>query len=208
MGSPEEAFGVFSCDRQDPGAGIGQESEYGPGLLRFRQGRFFVCATASGEEQAAQGPILELGRAVAPLLGPAGKYPALMEFLPPQGLKQDRTSYFHGVLSLNNRFFVSAENILNLDKTTECVLAEYTQAAAGTVKLLLIRFPDENLARTAYESFCRAYLPETATGGTAKKESGTWTMARLRARSVAVVFDAPSEEFAEKLQAAIRYPLP
>ena len=38
MGSPAEAFGVFSCDREDEGAGIGQDSEYGFGLLRFWKG--------------------------------------------------------------------------------------------------------------------------------------------------------------------------
>jgi hypothetical protein len=46
MGTSAEAFGLFSCDRQDPEAGIGQESEYGLGLLRFFQGRYFVSITA------------------------------------------------------------------------------------------------------------------------------------------------------------------
>ena len=72
MGSPEEAYGVFSSDRQDPDAGIGQESEYGTGLLRFRQGRYFVSVMASGDEPTAEKAILELGKAVASQLGPAG----------------------------------------------------------------------------------------------------------------------------------------
>jgi len=42
MGSSEDAFGVFSTERQDPEAGIGQGSEYAVGLLRFWRGRFFV----------------------------------------------------------------------------------------------------------------------------------------------------------------------
>ncbi len=62
MGSPAEAFGAFSCDRQDPGAGIGQESEYGGGLLRFWQGRYFVAITASADDQATSGAVLELGK--------------------------------------------------------------------------------------------------------------------------------------------------
>lgn len=206
MGSPGEAFGVFSSDRQDPEAGIGQESEYGPGLLRFRQGCFFVSVTASGDEQGAREPILALGKAVAPLLGPKGAYPALLELLPPQGLKRDRTSYFHSVVNLNNRFFVSAENILRLDKKTECAFAEYAPASGETVKLLLIRYPDEHLARAARDSFLSSQLPMAIETGSAKTERGSWTMARLRGCYVAVIFDAPSEEIAAKLQAAIRYP--
>jgi hypothetical protein len=54
MGSPAEAFGMFSCDRQDPDAGIGQGSEYGPGLLRFWRGRYFVSITVSGNEEKAE----------------------------------------------------------------------------------------------------------------------------------------------------------
>ena len=160
MGSPEEAFGIFSCDRQDPEAGIGQESEYGPGLLRFRQGRYFVSITASGDEQRAEKVILELGKTIAPKLGPAGPFPGLLKCLPEPGLKTNRTSYFHGIINLNNRFFVSSENILNLDRQTECVLAEYAGGPDESGVLLIIRYPDESRAQAAFQSFCKAYLPE------------------------------------------------
>jgi len=206
FGSAEEAFGVFSSERQDPAAGIGQDSEYGLGLLRFWQGRCFVSITASGDEKRAEGPILALGKAVAPLLGPAGGFPALLEWLPQAGLQKNRTCYFHSAVNLNNRFFVSSENILNLHKRTECVLAEYDGGGAETPRLLLVRYPDAGLAAAAYDSFLHAYLPEALQTGSAKTERGTWTMARLKANCVAIVFDAPSQEFAANLQSAIRYP--
>jgi hypothetical protein len=60
MGSPAEAFGMFSCDRQDPEAGLGQGSEYGPGLLRFWRGRYFVSITVSGNEDKAEKAVLDL----------------------------------------------------------------------------------------------------------------------------------------------------
>ena len=92
MGSPAEAFGMFSCDRQDPEAGIGQGSEYGPGLLRFWRGRYFVSITVSGNEDKAEKAVLELGKAVAPLLGPDGAPPDMIKLLPAAGLQggQDR----------------------------------------------------------------------------------------------------------------------
>jgi hypothetical protein len=208
MGSPEEAFGVFSCDREDPTAGIGQESEYGPGLLRFWQGRFFVSATASGDEQAAKEPILALGRAVAPLLGPDGARPALLELLPLQGLIKDRTSYFHDAINLNNRFFISAENILNLDKKTECALGEYAaEAGSGeTVKLLLVRYSTEALARTASYGSLRFTTPLAQGPNAPQAEKGRWNTGRLHGRILALVFNAPSREYAESLLAAVRYP--
>jgi hypothetical protein len=206
MGSPEEAFGVFSCDREDPEAGIGQDSEYGYGLLRFRQGRFFVSITAAGDEKRAEKAILELGKAVAPLLGPAGPVPDLLKCLPESGLKENRTSYFHAALNLNNRYFVASENILGLGKDTDCVFAEYEASPAETGNLLIIRYQDEALAKAAYESFLKVYLPEAGPAAVALTENRKWTMARTRRNYLAVVFEAPSKEYAETLYSTIRFP--
>lgn len=207
MGTPEEAFGIFSCDRQDPEAGIGQESEYGPGLLRFRQGRYFVSITAAGDEKSAEKALLELGRTVAPLLGPPGALPAVLQWLPEPGLRKDRTSFFHSAINLNNRFFVSGDNILNLDARTDCVFAEYESGPAEKGNLLVVRYPDKGRAQAAYRSFCKAYFPQSGEVGTAQAEDRTWTMARVRSNFAAVVFKSPTKEYAERLHSAVRYPL-
>ncbi|OGD18601.1 MAG: hypothetical protein A2Y69_05990 [Candidatus Aminicenantes bacterium RBG_13_59_9] len=206
MGSPEEAFGVFSCDREDPEAGIGQESEYGFGLLRFRQGRFFVSITAAGDEKRAEKAILELGKAVVPLLGPAGPAPDLLQCLPESGLKENRTSYFHAAVNLNNRFFISSENILGLGKDTDCVFAEYAAGPEETGDLLIVRYQDEDRAKAACESFLKAYLPEADPAAAALTENGKWTLARTHRNYLAAVFEAPSKEYAEGLCSAIRFP--
>jgi hypothetical protein len=206
MGSPAEAFGVFSCDREDPEAGIGQESEYGYGLLRFRQGRFFVSITAAGDEKRAEKAILELGKAVAPLLGPPGPLPDLLKCLPESGLKENRTSYFHAAVNLNNRFFIASENILGLGKDTDCVFAEYEAGAAETAKILIVRYQDEARTRAACESFLKVYLPEAGPAAGALTENRKWTMARTHRNCLAVVFEAPSKEYAETLYSAIRFP--
>jgi hypothetical protein len=206
LGSPEEAFGVFSCDREDPDAGIGQESEYGYGLLRFRQGRYFVSITAAGDEKRAEKAILELGKAVAPLLGPPGPLPDLLKCLPESGLKRNRTSYFHAAVNLNNRFFIASENILGLGKDTDCVFAEYEVGPEETGDLLIVRYPDEARARAAYESFLKVYLPEAGPAAAALTETRKWTMARTHGNYLAVVFEAASKEYAETLLSAIQFP--
>jgi hypothetical protein len=206
MKSPEEAFGVFSSDRQDPGAGIGQESEYGPGLLRFRQGRYFVSVTASGDEKRSEAAMLALGRAVVPALGPDGGRPALLSGLPEQGLVPDRACFFHGAVNLNNRLFISSENILGLDRSTDCVLGEYEAAPGLPAKLLLIRYPDASRAEAAHRTFLASYLRSAPGVETARTANGAVAAARLAGRHLALVFDAPTEAFAAALFAAIRYP--
>lgn len=206
MGTSAEAFGLFSCDRQDPEAGLGQESEYGLGLLRFYQGRYFVSITASGDEAKAEAAILELGRKIAPQLGPAGPPPELLKLLPAAGQKKSRTSYFHNAVHLSNRYFVASENILNLDEATECAFAEYALDSGEAGSLLLIRYPDGAKAQAAAASFRKSYLPEADAQGAALTENKKWTMAAVRDRIVTVVFEATSKKFAADLLAAVKYP--
>lgn len=206
MGSPEEAFGAFSCDREDPGVGIGQESEYGPGLLRFWQGRYFVTIMASSDDETAGAAVLELGREAAKTLGPPGRKPDLVAFLPTESLRADRTSYFHSVVNLNNRFFVSSENILRLDRSTECVFAEYGPEGAEPCCLLLIRYPDAGKAGSACQSFLASYLPGAGSEGAGQTENKKWTAASVRKNYLAIVFAASSREEAGRLAASVKFP--
>ncbi len=206
MGSPAEAFGVFSCDREDPEAGIGQASEYGFGLLRFWQGKFFVTVTASDEGEDVDEVILELGREVVKHLGPPGDGPDMLAFLPADGLRPDRTSYFHSSINLNNRFFVSSENILRLDRAADCVFAEYETGTEEEAFLLLVRYPDDGKAGSARGSFLAAYAPEAGEEGLARTEDGTWVFASRTGRFLAVVFQSPSPEWARRLVSSLRLP--
>ena len=206
MGSPEEAFGIFSCDREDPGAGIGQGSEYGFGLLRFHQGRFFVTVmTADEDEEAGQG-VLEVGRAVVKALGSPGPGPDLVGFLPRESLQPDRTSYFHGNVNLNNRYFVAGENVLGLGRSTDCVFAEYGTGAGERGYLLLIRYPGEERALAARRSFLSSYAPEAGPEGLARTENKKWVSASARGSFLALVFESPSPDWARKLVSSINFP--
>ena len=227
MGSPAEAFGMFSCDRQDPEAGIGQGSEYGPGLLRFWRGRYFVSITVSGNEDKAEKAVLDLGKAVAPLLGPDGAPPDMIKLLPAAGLIAEKTAYFHNNVHLSNRYFVSSENVLNLDEKTECLFAEYNDpvvsdnpvgaadpvvadnpvVAEGAARLLVVRYPDASRAGAAAASFLKAVLPRADEDRAALTEKKTWSMIRTRDNVLAVVFEASSKETAGRLaEAAVREP--
>jgi hypothetical protein len=207
MGSPDDAFGAFSCDREDPGAGIGQESEYGGGLLRFWQGRYFVSVTAPEEDEVVRRAVLDLGKETVKHLGPAGPKPDLVGLLPKAGLRPERTSFFHGLISLNNRFFVSGDNILHLERTTDCALGEYAIPSGEPAYLLLVRYPDPEKAREAEKTFLAGYLPEAGADGLGQTEDKRWVLASVEANVLAVVFEAPSADWAKKLVAAVEFPV-
>lgn len=205
MGSPQEAFGVFSCDREDEEAGIGQDSEYGFGMLRFWKGRYFVTIMTSGDYEVAEEAILELGRVVDGVLDPKGPEPRILNLLPVQGLLKERISFFHSNINLNNRFFIASGNILRLDSETDCVFAEYEEETGETVKLLIVRYPDGAAAEGACRSFIEAYMPEAGESGLAQMEDGQWTLARVQTEFLSIVFDAPAQDQARRLQSEIRF---
>jgi len=208
MGSPAEAFGLFSCDRQDPEAGIGQGSEYGPGLLRFWRGRYSVSVTVSGNEEKAEKAVLDLGKAVAPLLGPDGALPEMLRLLPSAGLKADKTSYFHNHVHLSNRYFVSSENVLNLDEKTECLFAEYDAPGGDAGRLLVVRYSDAAKAQAAASSFLKSFLPGADADGAALNENKKWTVLKTRDSVLAVVFEGSSKDYARRLAEAAIRPIP
>jgi hypothetical protein len=209
MASPEDAYGVFSFERQDEAVGIGQGSEFGGGLLRFWKGRHLVCLYADGEGPEVEPAILTLGRAMAEMIRETGQEPALAGSIPGKalGLVDGTVRYLKSHVLLNQRFFISHQNILNLSRKTEAVLAQYTREKQK-IHLLLVRYPGVKEAGDAYRSFMSAYLPDAGGKDLLKTEDQKWTMARQRGDAVIVIFGASAAADAEVLFKAMEAKLP
>jgi hypothetical protein len=204
MGSSAEAFGVFSVSIEDPEVGIGQGSEFGAGLLKFWKDKYFVSIVNLGIDESADQVLLEVGRAVDAAIETTGPKPEMLRLLPPGGLSQRQTSFFHSNVILSNRFFIAAENILKLTDQTNCVFGEYGEMGdAGN--LLLVQYPDVRQAEEALREFFAAYLPEAEESRPYQTESGNWTSANRTDNYISVVFEAPSEGRAIELQSSIEF---
>ena len=200
MGSSTDAYGIFSLERQDEEAGIGQGSEFGGGLLRFWKGKFFVSVYADGEGSEAGQTILSLGRTIANSIPLTGKTPKLISALPDgkMGLVEKSIRYLHSHILLNQRFFVATKNILNLNPKTEVILAQYLREGKK-IHLLLVRYPDVKEADAAFQSFKRAYMPEVFDKGLLQTEDKRWTATKKVNEFVLIVFGASSEQEGEEL---------
>jgi hypothetical protein len=200
MGTAEDAFGVFSFERQDDDAAIGQGSEFGGGLLRFWKGSYFVTVYADGEAPDAERAVLDLGKAIAAAIGETGSPPDIVRALPGEeaGLVDRSVRFVRSHVLLNQRFFVSHDNILGLDRKTGVALATYVRGNRQ-VTLLAIRYPDEAKAVAALTAFRNAYMPEAATTGTIRTEDATWTSSEREGTLLLVVFGASAEADARAL---------
>ena len=200
MGSSEDAYGVFTFERQEEEAGIGQGSEFGGGLLRFWKGNYFVSVYGEGEGAEIDSLVVELGKRIAGSIALTGSKPALLGFMPDTtaGLDTANVYFFRSHVLLNQRFFVAQQNILQLGRDVEAVLGNYDREGQR-MHLILVRYPTAVRAQGALQSFLKAYMPEAAASGSVKTEDGKWTRARAYGEFLAIVFAAPTDAEAERL---------
>jgi len=192
MGRSTEAFGIFTIEREDEDIGIGQDSEFGGGLLRFWRDRYFVSILATGDVVKAEPTMVVLAKAVDRHLGSRGPRPDLVGRLPHDGLDGGSIRFFHTADILNRRYYLSDENLLLLSRQTDCLLAEY-DLGGTSARLLLIRYPDREAARRAHDTFLENYLPDAAETGVAQLENGNWSMVRRQEDLLVLVLESSTE---------------
>ena len=208
MGSPADAYGLFSFEIGEPEAGIGQGSGFGGGLLRFWKGYHFVSVYGDGAGADVEAASLEVGRRVAAAIKETGNPAKLLGLLPPgeAPFLRVRTWYLHSHVLLNQAFFVSHQNIFNLTGNVEAALGQYGDGKEK-VHLLLIKYPDRLQAEKGYASFRAAYMSQAGNALAMKRENGRWTATALRGVYVVTVFDAPGEASALQWITAASAPL-
>lgn len=200
MGSPEDAFGVFSFETEGEEVRVGQGSDYGGGLLRFWKGKFFVNVYAEQEASSTRRDVLEMGNTIANAIKQEGQRPKLINDLPREDFVERSIRYFHHYQGLNYHYFVSHQNILHLGKETNAVFASYFPPPTKVKTfLLLIQYPTRKKAEAAFQSFVKAYMPDSSSSSAIQTENGRWTAAKSYQEYVIVVFDAPFKEKTEEL---------
>jgi hypothetical protein len=191
MGSANDAYGAFHHDmREGEDAGVGDESEAFGGSIAFWRDRYFVSLVAMDDDTATCDALREIGFATSAAIPSAGQPPALVRALPADGLVRSQVHYFHDKSLLDRHLFLGEDNLLDLDRGTEGVVARYRFAdptgapSEPKTALLLVRYP--KAARAARAIAGVADAPKLS----ARKQLGD---------AIACVFDAPSKAQAERL---------
>ena len=181
METSDDAFGLLSLDWGGEAMDLTSASPktatddvlwpralYGEGLLRLWSGNIYGRVMATQETAESREAVLSIGRAI--VIGRksfAG--PKLMAKLPDSlvtawTLRRDRSSFFRTHLVLNSLFYLSHQNILDLNLACAAVSAEYERAASSgspdRIQFLWVEYPDSGRAETAVRRFHETYLPE------------------------------------------------
>lgn len=193
MGTPEDAYGVFSYAREEERAGIGAAFESRGSVLCFWQDRFYVCVVEEPGTDAPDSALEDMARGLSRGLPPGGERPALMDALPEEGLVPNSQRFFHTHQSLNYHYYLVRENVLNLGTETDAVLARYE---AGPSTLLLVEYPNASEAGKALASF-----RDQITGGAeaAEPRSGLFVASSQEDSYLIVVLESASGVASETL---------
>jgi len=220
METPDDAFGLLSLDwggevvflgdpsangsKQPPASSV--RALYGAGLLRIWSDNLYARIMAFRETPASKQAVITLGRAIA-ANRKSPPEPEVLKALSPQigsgwKLRRDRLCFFRSYLALNSIYYLSHENILDLDLTAEAVTAPYEHiSSSGDLKrcqFLLVKYANHERAEKALDHFHKAYLPEhkkelPADSGNSgpsvfKLEDG-WLGYELVGKCVSIVFE-------------------
>ena len=230
MKSSDDAFGLLSQDwGGDPvdfeSSSVSKATQniapshralYGGGLLRIWSDNLYIRIMAYRETPESKEAVLSLGQAIAENRKHPPQ-PQLLQILhltvdSDWKLRSDRIAYFRSYLVLNSFYYLSHENILNLDLSTEAVTAPYenitTTGERKRVQFLFIKYENPERSEQALDNFLKAYLPEHkkdfTPGSTAKSsnfyevEDG-WLGYQLFGKCIALVFGCPHQESAQMI---------
>ncbi len=129
----------------------------------------------------------------------------------------DRVSYFRTHLVLNSLYFLSQENILDLDLTSEGITVPYERVGSSEnqkrIQFLMVKYSDPGRAQKAIVRFHDAYLPEHSFQeqsspfkrvlNTYRVEDG-WLGYKLEKNILALIFECPDQETAKTVIDQIR----
>ena len=228
MHTSNDAFGLLSLDwggepvtihaappfQSEPSVAPPVRALYGGGLLRIWSDTLYARVMAYRETEESKKAVLSLGRAIAANQKTPAE-PELLKVLPKAmgpdwKLRKDRIGYFRSHLVLNTLYYLSHQNILHLDHSTEAVTAPYENSShAGTpkrVQVLFVKYASPDQAVKALADFHDAYLPEHQKGfdpGVTNKQTNVfkiedgWLGYALDGVFLAIVFECPDRESAQ-----------
>ena len=163
MGTSEDAFGIYSVDRflgAKYDIWTGDESIVKPKHFYLWKGRYYVEIEAFEYADDIYDGMVNLAKAVDKKIKSNGKFPEILKLLPEERRIKRSEQYFHEFVALKKiNASVDKANTLNLSNQTSGVIARYKkhkksdESILDTVKLLLIKYPHQELAESSYKSY-------------------------------------------------------
>jgi hypothetical protein len=198
MIEPRNAFGAFTNMREKNQHQFGQGSQQIEGSLIFWKDHYFISLVVEKYTDKSLQAIQEIAHFIDNAIPKQGNLPSVLQYLPSQDSVPEGYCYFHHYIWLNSFYYISNNNILNIDASTNAVIAKYGPPDKR-VYFLVVQYPNTETALAAYDKFINQFSPELKKKDAIELEDKTWHTASLQGTMVAAVFNAPGKNKAIEL---------
>jgi hypothetical protein len=227
MKSSDDAFGLLSLDWGGESVNLADSSIaestssiapssralYGAGLLRLWSDNIYARVMAYQVTPESEQAVLAIGRAISANRDNPSQ-PQLLKILPDSMdsdlvLLRNSIRFFRSYLVLNSFYYLSHQNILNLDISDEAVAASYEIITSASdkkrIQFLFVKYANPEQAFQAINHFHDAYLSEQSKKSIRDKSShfykieDGWVGYKITGRYVALVFECPDEATGQKV---------
>ncbi|MFH1195704.1 MAG: DUF6599 family protein [bacterium] len=172
MNSSYDAFGAFSFSVGNIGIDFGNQSQIAPGTIIFWKDNFYVSIFCNPETKESSKVMRRIAELLDGSIAAKGELPEILNFLPQENLNKQSIRYFRNYIWMNSHYFISYDNILNINQNTQGVLAKYGENEKSI--LMIIKYPDEQSASGAYEKFMVNYENGILREGKIKSKDDKW----------------------------------
>lgn len=201
MSNPESAFGIYSLNRYKDAnyVDIGNEGILTDANLDFWKGRYFCKVYCSDTSESYVSIVKRIANEISSRVLDKGVKPLVVSALPQTGLIKGTEKFFIRKLGLDNIFFLSNDNILDLDGQTKGATGEY-KINGEEILFFIIEYPSPERAESAFKKYVQyietsgEMIPLNSTEFKAGKVEGKMTLIRLKGKTLSGAWNINTEE--------------
>jgi hypothetical protein len=200
MQKPENAYGVFSQQREEETNKFGQGSQVVLGSIIFWKDNYFVSMMNHNETPQVKQGMLSIASAIDDNILQTGQKPEIIDYLSEQDLDASSIRFFKHYIWLNSYYYIADSNYFNIDEHVDAVLAKYNLGNPRPIALI-IEYPGNKEAQVAWENVLQEIkaLKKTEKYIMFEMQEGTLSGIKKHQNLVTGIFNASTEKFIHRL---------
>ena len=156
MQASDNAYGVFTQQREEESYEIAQECQIILGSIIFWRHKYFISLMNHRETPEVKKAMLEIALEISNKINLNGEKPKILRYLPNDKIIKNSIRYFKHYIWMNGYDFISDENILNISSESTAVLVKYKSENTKPI-LLLIEYKNANEQIEAWKNASLLY---------------------------------------------------
>lgn len=202
MNQSKNAYGVYSISKESYENEYGQGSQYIEGSLIFWKDRYFISLMADYETTESKVALKKMAEFIDKAIKTIGDIPPVTNILPREKLDTNSIIYFYHHAWQNTYYYLTGDNVFNLDSNNNAVLAKYN-FDEDYAYVLLIEYSSYEKATNGYNNFVIDFFVEPPLDPIVQLEDKKWITCFNESMYVVCIFSSKTQKNIELLKEII-----